>query len=879
MMIASPRAPAPEVRRVIRRGLLACLVAVAACSDLGELPRDVCGNGLLEAGEDCDSDDPRCVRCAVTCTTTADCPTSDYACGVDGFCHAPGGVLAEPTAPVTFQADDLVITDVDRDGFGDVLGVSGTSIVVHHGDAAGSLVGAISFVTPAQTGPHVFGDLDGDGTLDVTLATLDGLVSYTSRFGTLAPVAIESPLFDATGEPLNLRTLFAVGQFQLGAFIEDAASGAVLLVVIDLVPPGEIYATAPCFARLGPLSPVRIQQPSLDIYRASPAGAVGVDLVLAFLTDTGQPCVMSIDGSPQAGYTFADVTPPGVAPLTRRPVLADLDTDADPCPSLVSSNGGAQGLRHWKGRLVGGRCTLDSGGASGVRLPDIPGAPPGAVAIGRAPLTPAIAGVGSDVLVMTSGVYAHVPGFQGFVELYGSPSRSLAHVAHGDLDRDGDVDIVLAAEGKDDLDVLYRVPLGVQLLRVDTASEVTSLTIGDFDGNGIGDIAYTETGPGHQQMRIAYGTPDRPTEPIHVATFSGVSSVTPLSFPDSVDTLALADDLAVIHLGDTGDVPTMSLLHGSPQRTMLSFFDPRSDSPLDVRAQTILRGGVIGAFASSPSSHRDLLAIGSPRQGATVGMRAFRVAGTARGLDPTPTAGVDARGLAACDGSGVCVASARYLAWTVAPGRDVVIAVDGEHPPRAVLLDPWASSSALTATELPQLVEGVPAGASARSLYAVDVDGDGTRELLVAFAPRAGGSGGSVRLCEVSPAGVPGACREIAEIVATFDPAIVACTAAAPGRVAPRHPHAPPSAATDLVVLCHGAQTTALYRVSLGSGTPSTSLLAPAAGVHALAVADVTGDGIDDVVAVQRAGGSQSVIVFPQCSSRTAASCRAGEVP
>jgi hypothetical protein len=78
-------------------------LAGAGCTDFADVPRDVCGNGLLEPGEDCDSDAANCVRCAVTCDPGA-CPSDAYTCGVDGFCHAPGGELAEPGAPATSSA-------------------------------------------------------------------------------------------------------------------------------------------------------------------------------------------------------------------------------------------------------------------------------------------------------------------------------------------------------------------------------------------------------------------------------------------------------------------------------------------------------------------------------------------------------------------------------------------------------------------------------------------------------------------------------------------------------------------------------------------------------------------------------------------------------
>ncbi len=857
------------------RSLIA-IVLLSACTDFADVARGVCGNGLLEPGEDCDSGDPSCVRCAVTCKASVDCPTASYACGVDGLCHAPGGLLAEPTSPVTFGADDLRITDIDRDGTGDVLGVSKTSIVVHHGDANGSLSAITSFVTPAQSGAPTFGDLDGDGSIDITLSTLDGIVSYTSRFGTLSPLDIESPIFGDDGTPLDLVKLFPLGKFQLGAFVDDGTS--VLLVVIDFLNPDASYVTSPCTGRLGAIEHARFSLPSVDLYRASTETAATADFVVSFTTTAGALCETSIHGNTFAGFTFADITPAGASSVSERPVLADLDTDTDPCPSLVSSDGGAAAMRQWEGHLASGHCTFDAAGPNGLPLPVVPNSPSTAIAIGRLAISPVIAGVASDALVMSSGIYGYAPSVNAIGEIYSSSGRRIVHVASGDLDRDGDIDCVLATEHEDDLDVLYRFPLGLELFRVDTASEVTSLTIGDFDGNAVNDIAYTETSTEHQNMMIAYGTADRPLPPIQVATFTSVGSVSTIAFPDSVDQLSIADDLAVIQEGEVGLPTTMTLLHGSPQRTMLSFFDPRNDAS---KAASVLRGAVVGHFTGS--GHADLLAIGSPSEGATSGIRAWLVAGGDAGLDNTPSAGISGNGLADCDGGatiGVCVQSAVYLAWPLV-AHDSVIAIDRAPVPHAALIDP-TSSAGLVSTDLPLVVADVPAGATVRSLYATDLDGDGALELVISFATRGGPVAGSVRVCQMT-AGVASRCDELAPVIASLAPEITSCTDAAPGHVARRDPTTPVTAGDDLVVLCHEASgVTSLFRVARDGAEVAVTPLAHGVGLRAIAVADVTGDGVDDVVAVQGIGGGQSVVVYAQCSSRDLETCRqsaAGEAP
>lgn len=878
--------------------ILLIAALLAGCTDFATIDRGVCGNGLLEPGEDCDSGDARCVRCAVTCSARSDCPTIDYTCGVDGLCHAPGGGLAAPHSAGTFQASDLRVTDVDHDGLGDAMGLSRTSVVVRHGEATGQLGTLDSLVTPTQTGPAALGDLDGDGSLDLTLTTADGLVSYASPFGELAPIAVNSALIDkSNGAALDFRAFFHIAPPVLAGFIVDPTSDTMAIVAIDGSPnsPGAPVFAYPCAARLGGIKSNTFDPATLDIYNVSKDTADQFDALVSFVT-TGTPrrlCVLAVHRSapaflqPFPTITVTDVTPPGFGVPAKKPVFADLDTDSDPCPGLVKTDGGPNALGYFDGSQPSNTaaCTL---GTTSSSLPAL-GAPPNASIIGSGPVSPTVAFVAADALFTSEGVYPYLPNgvplfspTAQFSVVYRS-TRTYARVAHGDFDGDGNVDAVLSAASDQDLDVLFRVPnqAGFNLVRIDTTSDVTTLTVGDYDGNRIADIAYTENLGDHQRLLVAFGTPDRPLDPVSVGVFAGVLDVSRFGFPDSVDYLSLADDLLVLQPAPSGStVERVAILHGSPQRTLLSYFDPRPDN---LRNDSVFRGAVIGNFVASGAATElpDLLAVAPPTASAsgTPGkdlVRAYRVPNTADGLDGTAAPGLTIDGLVDCSlarTGKLCLDAARYVAFPTGPQHDVVIGIDRSNA--AVMVDPWATT--VTATTLDKLTSLVPAMSSSQSLQIGDLDGDGSPELIAAFAPTAAESPGAVIVCTMA-AGIAASCQDVVPAIlaaaATGGPAVTQCFDAAPARISYRDPSSAADASSDLAVACRG-DGTSIFRVRHDVGGVVVDRLASTgAQISALRAGDVTGDQVDDLLLLE-GDAVTSLVVYPQCTSRDAVSCRA----
>src|SRR5512146_1809892 len=78
-------------------GLALVLVgALSGCTDLKDIPAGVCGNGVVESGEDCDSTSTSCGQpdtssaCRLVCADDSGCPTG-WHCGTDGICREPTG--------------------------------------------------------------------------------------------------------------------------------------------------------------------------------------------------------------------------------------------------------------------------------------------------------------------------------------------------------------------------------------------------------------------------------------------------------------------------------------------------------------------------------------------------------------------------------------------------------------------------------------------------------------------------------------------------------------------------------------------------------------------------------------------------------------------
>lgn len=131
---------------------LAAATLTGACLTLDDISENVCGNRVLDPGEDCDTTketvangykgtctaagsanecrfpvacDLREPGCSPQCAAdvegcVAQCP-SGFRAGLDGICRRPSGVFADPPTPVPFAGIEPYIVDLDGDGEKDLM--------------------------------------------------------------------------------------------------------------------------------------------------------------------------------------------------------------------------------------------------------------------------------------------------------------------------------------------------------------------------------------------------------------------------------------------------------------------------------------------------------------------------------------------------------------------------------------------------------------------------------------------------------------------------------------------------------------------------------------------------------------------------------------
>jgi hypothetical protein len=893
---------------MMRALALLVLIVAAACTELPEVGAGVCGNGILEANEDCDNPSETCDQCEILCSDNA-CGKAGYQCGADDVCHAPSGVFeTDPRSELPFPVLGFRISDVDFDGYGDVVGLNATALNMRYGDPTGTLPDSYNVVTPSLQGFPALSHLADAEVDDVVLPTADGLVAYTGAFGIPSPrqfplggsdsgAAANGPnpydavylhktiaLFGPSSDPapklrFSVMTLSSFGPL-FEAEITSLCGTTADAVLADWAQHEAVsYQTADatfiaftytntCLLR------VRKMPPGSEIARTDPRcpALPGVPLGI----------------QPKCDYEVTSITGASFPRFAKAAVLADLNGDG--CPSVISQDDGVGALHEYMGVGDVDSCTIST------TPNDLSIREPGSVVIGTVPLVPSVTGLTRDALVTTFGIHAFSTSDDSDARLYTS-DRPVLRASVGDVDADGGLDVVLSTF-LPNLDIARRVYTqgAFLLVRTPTVGAVEQTVIADFDGDLRDDLGYVENLGSAQRLSIAYGTAAGLAPGIAADAFSQVEFMSPMQVPDSTDPMMLVDDLIVIDITGSGADrhPEITVLHGSPSRTMLSFYGPPVAVP-GTSFRAVLAGdfvdGNVGSLGIDSTPYADLVAFqtgllldgptdstpetvlwlipGLPN--ARLGEAVF----PATMIRPPTTDQIDT---CAAGPKAFCLDFAVFNRWHATPEHDVLLAVDRSPTGAARLLriDPasiatntFDAASAIT-TDL------FPAGGRAFDLEVFDIDRDGVPELITSFQPTTLQVDGHVAICPMKQDGtVAGACVDVATDV-LMDPSLE-CVDGVRGNVLPWCT----SQGDQLVVLCRkrtGLDITSYVIPLSGAGGVYTGSLADAVvavprKLQIMQLADVTGDSVDDLVALDATGGITSLEVYPQLTTREKAVC------
>jgi hypothetical protein len=333
----------------VRNVLTVAVLLTVACGELEPTLGETCGNGVLDPeAEDCDGyipqdlPDGRCggprdevKACRLICASNDDCPAG-WTCSPDDVCHHASGLLDAVSSgdlPVTHWA----ARDVDGDGSVDLVGLGGGFLAVLLADGTGGFEPLASQPASAtRYGRPTFGDLDADGRSDAAVPGSEGILLFagtSDRSEPLRSVISSATLFGGNADSVTVHVIQPAtsGHSRGHSVLQLAQLDSEIRVLLGT-------ATE----HLGTSAPVIPGWSSLD----SITGAVGDldgdsfdEVVLLHTAAPAELLVLRTEARPafladhapvlclELGPTACTRVALGIEPLRTRPVLADLDGD------------------------------------------------------------------------------------------------------------------------------------------------------------------------------------------------------------------------------------------------------------------------------------------------------------------------------------------------------------------------------------------------------------------------------------------------------------------------------------------------------------------------------------------------------------------------
>jgi hypothetical protein len=220
--------------------LVVVLVAAALQSSCLLLPgyqESGCGDSILGVEEDCDGrHDPAGGTCGEPASEQAchyvcggeddvACPAG-WGCGLEGRCYQPRGDFEDPDTSMLLPIRVSAVSDIDGDGYADLLGNNDTTLSVRFSDGEGKFGDDLLMSIPRPTGPVWFAQLDQDSLTDVLIPLGPALLAFAGQ----STRELDSFLFPSVTFPASLDAA-------VGAVVETERPGLIadseMLIIRD----------------------------------------------------------------------------------------------------------------------------------------------------------------------------------------------------------------------------------------------------------------------------------------------------------------------------------------------------------------------------------------------------------------------------------------------------------------------------------------------------------------------------------------------------------------------------------------------------------------------------------------------------------------------
>jgi hypothetical protein len=575
----------------LKARFLPLVALIVSCADLPAIQAGSCGNGVIEAGEDCDGVAPSGASCRsrdVENASKFDCRTatcpSGFLCGPSsGICSRPSGEFASAASEFETTSGRILLGDVDGDGTSEIVTFSSpdpagrtTPRVFYFDDIAQGPAKILPIRAPAIAPDLV--DVTGDGVQDLVFSSLAGLnilVGASDR--TLTPIAFSRFAFPKGSAARLLR---------------------VRGVSTKIAPTGEspvVFASTGMNKIIGAVGPDNGLIP-IALLEKDPAEMLGSPLAADFVQGAASPCEEVYwvwKGSDTV--TYADVctseamwpSGPTVVPRALVKLPGDVveegalatDLNGDGHPDLLIGGKGNDWIAFGRGdgtfsadpalgpgpTVAPYTCRAESKDgpvtvacafplAVGNRQPSH--VPPGPIAV--------FAGNVSFVTEVTTDSGGKPVLSVAPVAFKSAGTWSVARVA--DLNGNGLQDVIAGSADGLDLDFFNGTPsYFFNPSKIATDRAVNRLEIGDFDGDLVTDVALTEIdGTGNDLLAIAYGRFMAPPEaPFTIGAFDEVLQVVAARIDRN-------DFIDAIGLISGGNGEKIAILTGDGERQLLS---------------------------------------------------------------------------------------------------------------------------------------------------------------------------------------------------------------------------------------------------------------------------------------------------------------------